>query len=80
MLPSVHHPRYRALRAHLKTLRKNAGLTQVQLAERLKVGQSYLSKIERGESYMDVLFYLDWCKACGIDPDKAVVILMEVGG
>ncbi|MBN3823671.1 helix-turn-helix transcriptional regulator [Burkholderia sp. Ac-20384] len=80
MLPSVHHPRYKALRAHLKALRKGAGLTQVELAQRLKVDQSYLSKIERGERYMDVLFYLDWCRACDVLPDQAVVKLVEAGG
>lgn len=46
-------------------LRKAAGLSQVQLADRLGVGQSYVSKIERGEAYVDVLVFIDWCEACG---------------
>ncbi|WP_321890709.1 helix-turn-helix domain-containing protein [Paraburkholderia tropica] len=79
MLPSVHHPRYTVLRAHLKALRKEAGLTQVQLAQRLSVDQSYLSKIERGERYMDILFYLEWCRACEVAPDQAVIKLVEAG-
>ncbi|MFL9863785.1 helix-turn-helix transcriptional regulator [Paraburkholderia bryophila] len=79
MLPSVHHPRYKALRAHLKTLRKSAGLTQVDLAKLLNVDQSYLSKIERGERYMDILFYLDWCRACEMEPNEAVMKLVEAG-
>ncbi len=62
---SVHHPRYQALRAELVALRKSADLTQVQLAQRLDVGQSYVSKIERGETYVDVLVFIDWCVACG---------------
>ena len=28
------------------------------------IGQSYVSKIERGEAYVDVLIFVDWCKAC----------------
>ena len=48
--------------------RKAAGLTQVQMAERLAVGQSYVSKIERGESYVDVLTFVDWYAACGHRP------------
>jgi transcriptional regulator with XRE-family HTH domain len=48
------------------SLRKAAGLSQVELAERMGVGQSYISKIERGEAYVDVLVFVDWCKACGV--------------
>lgn len=48
--------------------RKSAGLTQVQMAQRLGVGQSYVSKIERGESYVEVFSCVDWCVACGITP------------
>lgn len=61
---SVHNPRYQALRAGLIALRQRAGLSQVQLAERLGVGQSFVSKIERGEAYVDVLLFVDWCRAC----------------
>lgn len=50
------------------TARKTAGLTQVQMAERLAVGQSYVSKIERGESYVDVMTFVDWYLACGLQP------------
>ena len=49
----------------MAALRKQAGLSQVQLADRLGVGQSLISKVERGESYVDVLFFVDWCRACG---------------
>ncbi|RSD09030.1 XRE family transcriptional regulator [Pandoraea apista] len=61
-------------------MRKAAGLTQVELAERMALGQSYLSKIERGERYIDVLLYLDWCRACGAEPDIAIKALAEAGG
>lgn len=61
---TVYHPRYQALREGLAALRKKAGLSQVQLAERLGVGQSFISKIERGESYVDVMLFVDWCQAC----------------
>lgn len=62
---SVHHPRYQALQALLVVVRKTAGLSQAQLAERLGVGQSYVSKIERGETYVDVLLFIEWCQGCG---------------
>jgi transcriptional regulator with XRE-family HTH domain len=69
---SVHHPRYQALQDRLVSLRKAAGLTQVQLALRLGVGQSYVSKIERGETYVDVLLYVDWCQVCGEKPGRVL--------
>ncbi len=52
--------------------RKAAGLSQVQLAQRLHVGQSYVSKIERGEAYVDVLFFAEWCAACGVRAGQAL--------
>ena len=79
MPTTVYHPRYQALRAGLVGLRKQAGLSQVQLAERLGVGQSFVSKIERGESYVDVLLFVDWCNACGA-PGAGQVLDQLVGG
>ena len=73
MVLSVHHHRYSSLRKHLKAMRTGAGLTQAELANKLKlVDQSYVSKIERGERYVDMLFYLDWCRACGVSASDAV--------
>ena len=75
---SVHHSRYQTLRAGLAALRKKAGLSQVQLAERLGVGQSHVSKIERGEAYVDVLVFVDWCDACGVKAGHALGQLVAV--
>lgn len=57
--------------------RKAAGLTQVEMAKRLGVGQSYVSKIERGESYVDVLTFVDWYQACGGQPGVALDLLQD---
>ncbi|WP_394754956.1 helix-turn-helix domain-containing protein [Rhodoferax sp.] len=56
--------------------RKAAGLTQVEMAQRLAVGQSYVSKIERGESYVDVMTYVDWYAACGHQPGVVLDALL----
>lgn len=79
MLLPIHHRRYEVLRKHLRALRRTAGLTQAELGARLKVDQSYVSKVERGERYMDVLFYLDWCRACKLQPEIAIVDLLKAG-
>lgn len=75
MVTSLHHKRYANLRSVLKDVRKNAGLTQVQLAERLHMEQSNLSKIERGERYLDILLFIDFCQACSADPSKVIALL-----
>jgi transcriptional regulator with XRE-family HTH domain len=77
MLSSIHHSRYETLRRRLLALREGAGLTQTQLAERLGVGQSAVSKVERGDQYVDVLAFADWCRVCGADPSAT---LAEIDG
>jgi len=58
--------RYEALRRQLVKARTDAGLTQVELARRLGKGQSFVSKIETGERYLDVLQFVLWCECCGV--------------
>jgi transcriptional regulator with XRE-family HTH domain len=55
------------LRAKLRELRKNAGLTQTQLAQRLGRSQSYVSKAESGERNLDFLEVRAYCRACDQD-------------
>jgi transcriptional regulator with XRE-family HTH domain len=66
---SIYHLRYARLRKRLIAMRKAAGLTQVQLATRLGIGQSFVSKVERGVTYVELFLFLDWCQACGVVPD-----------
>jgi hypothetical protein len=65
---SVFTPSYARFRELLIEARQSAGLTQWQLAERLKRPQSYVSKFERGERRLDVVEFLDVAKAIRIDP------------
>ncbi|MBO2576342.1 helix-turn-helix transcriptional regulator [Shewanella algae] len=46
-------------------MRKSAGLSQTQLAERLNKPQSFVSKYESGERQLRVLELEDVCVACG---------------
>lgn len=73
---SVHHPRYQALQANMAAVRRAAGLSQVELSAALGVGQSYVSKVERGEMYVDVMVFVDWCRACGVRPEEAIAKLV----
>lgn len=78
MLASVYDRRYKLLREQLIGLRKAAKLTQVALGERLGVGQSYVSKVERGEVYVELWLFVDWCAACGVQAPGALKKLMQV--
>jgi transcriptional regulator with XRE-family HTH domain len=52
----------------LITARKNAGITQQQLAVRLKRPQSFVSKYERRERRLDVIEFVTIANLVGIDP------------
>jgi transcriptional regulator with XRE-family HTH domain len=56
------------LRKLLVEVRKGAGLTQAELAHRLKRPQSFVSKYERGERRLDIVEFRDVADALGIDP------------
>lgn len=63
----LYESRYNALREELAAARARAGLTQSALAQRLGVVQSFVSKIETGERYLDVLEFLRWCEVTQAD-------------
>ena len=50
----LHDPDYLEMVDHLTKVRKQAGVTQAELAQRLGRPQSYVSKIERAERRVDV--------------------------
>lgn len=70
-------PRSERFRDLLRQARVDAGLTQVELAEKLGKPQSYVSKAELGERKLDFLETLDFCAACGKDVGEWVRALGE---
>jgi hypothetical protein len=50
----------------LRTVRKEQKVTQVELAKRLAVPQSRVSKVESGERRMDLVELRAWCEALRI--------------
>ncbi|MGC3971601.1 MAG: helix-turn-helix transcriptional regulator [Pirellulales bacterium] len=57
---------YRLFTTMLRQVREQAGITQVDLAKRLKQTQSYVSKVERGERRLDLVQLRWWCKGLGV--------------
>lgn len=50
----------------LRQVRQEAGLTQVELAERLGERQGFVSSYERGERRLDVLEIRQLCEAVNV--------------
>jgi transcriptional regulator with XRE-family HTH domain len=68
MEKSTFTPLYEAFRRRLVEMRKKAGLTQRQLAARLKREPSFVARIEQGERRLDVVEFYWVCAACEADP------------
>ena len=63
---SIGTPEQKRLLALLRQIRLDAGLRQVDLAERLDQPQSFISKYESGERRLDLLELRQICRAVGI--------------
>lgn len=53
-------------------MRADAGLTQRDLAERLKMHNTMIHRSEIGDRRIDPVEFVAWCRACGADPAKAI--------
>ena len=68
MIKSLRSPRQIQLQKLLTAARAKAGLTQVQLAEKLHRPQSFVAKYEGGERRIDVVEFCDIASALDVDP------------
>jgi transcriptional regulator with XRE-family HTH domain len=57
--------------------RKNADLTQHELAKRLRRPQSFVAKYEGGERRVDVVEFIEICKVIEADPHKLLKALIQ---
>jgi transcriptional regulator with XRE-family HTH domain len=64
--------RHNKLRTVLREARLEAGLTQQQLADRLKRSDNFVSYVEVGDRMLDVLEFIEYCKALRMDPRDAI--------
>jgi transcriptional regulator with XRE-family HTH domain len=65
MEKSLHSSANRRLCALLRDIRRDAGLRQVDVAARLDVPQSFVSKYESGERRLDVIELMSVLNALG---------------
>jgi transcriptional regulator with XRE-family HTH domain len=57
--------------------RKVANLTQHQVAKCLRRPQSFVAKYEGGERRVDVVEFIEICKAIEADPKKLLKVLIQ---
>jgi len=64
--------RYRAIIDRFVELRDEVGLNQRELAERLGLPRSHVSKAENYERGLDLVQMVDWLRALGVDERKVI--------
>jgi transcriptional regulator with XRE-family HTH domain len=79
MSRTLRSARHEALIALLVEKRREAGLTQEQVAKKLKRYQSYVATVESGQRRIDVVEFLDLADAIGFDPRDAIKRLRSIG-
>jgi transcriptional regulator with XRE-family HTH domain len=74
-LRTVLRPEYDVVLKLLTDSRNESKVSQRELARRLGRTQSYVSKIESGQQRLDILEFLDYSRAIGIEPSLLMLKL-----
>jgi ribosome-binding protein aMBF1 (putative translation factor) len=80
MIKSLRTPQYEAFRRHLVDARAAAGLTQAEVAARMARPQSFVAKCEAGERRLDVIEFMNLCRALGIRAEVVIAKLEREQG
>lgn len=78
MAKAIHSARHKRLVELLIESRREAGLTQAQVARGLGEHQSFIARLESGERRIDVVELLDLARVIGFDPLEIVADLARV--
>ena len=74
---SVHHNLHASLRKTLIKARKDLGLSQRDLAERLGITHSVIGKVETGDRRLDVVEFYEYTKALELVPSETLFLLFH---
>lgn len=64
---TIHDDAYQVLVECLRSARREANITQVELANQLGTDQSYVSKYERSERRLDIIEVRAICQALSVE-------------
>jgi transcriptional regulator with XRE-family HTH domain len=77
MNKTIYSRQGQCLRETIVVMRRKAGLTQRQLAARLKREHNLIGRLELGERRLDMVEFYWICKACGANPETVARKLMR---
>ncbi len=77
MEKTIYTKEYLTFLKRLRKAREDAGITQVQFAEKIKETQSFVSRCERGERRIDVIELMVFCEAIGVPFVEFIKHLVE---
>lgn len=75
MAKSLHTPEYEYFRSLLVLARETVAMTQTEVSIKLSKPQSFVAKYEGGERRLDVIEFIDVCKALGVPPEAILAKL-----
>ncbi|MFD9900958.1 multiprotein-bridging factor 1 family protein [Mesorhizobium sp. NPDC059025] len=80
MVDTLGTDRHKALIALLIKKREAAGLTQVELAAKLRQYQSFVARLESGQRRVDVVEFMKLAEILGFDASSAIKKLLRIPG
>lgn len=76
-MKTIYSPEYRRLVDSVRAQRRKLKLRQEDVAQRLGVSRNWISKVEIHEKRLDVLEYVELCRALELDPAEGLRLLKE---
>ncbi len=70
MAKSIYSADQESLLKVMGRIRTDAGLTQQELARKMRLSQSTVSDVLRGQRRLDVIEWISFCKACKVTPEQ----------
>lgn len=61
----------------LCVMRRNAHISQKQLADRLNTSPSWVARREHGQARIEVMDFINWCAACHTKPETGMEWLLQ---
>ena len=72
---SIHHNLHKSLRETLIKARKDLGMSQRDLADRLGITYSVIGKVETGDRRLDVIEFYEYTSALELVPSETLFLL-----